>query len=192
MAFPGRHCWKPALHREPSTPLEKHGSVLCQSQALVPSEPSAASTQGSGHSISLAGEAPGSSWHALVWLQLLPAGPDTWQLHAHCSRDLLARTLCHGTAVTLPGQSPECLEHREASTAAHAHTTHHLQQLPPGMGLALSPTPVLSLPWFPLQVTAYEKDPNEQLKSQKPAWGTDREHLLRDLLPARGRTKPSS
>lgn len=41
-------------------------------------------------SISLSGETPGSFWHALGMLQPLPAGPDTWQLHAHCSGDLLA------------------------------------------------------------------------------------------------------
>lgn len=118
------------------TSLETHGSVSYQSQGLLPSEPSAVLTQGSGTAYtSLAGEAPGS-WHALGSLQLLPAGPDTWQLHTHCSRDLLATTPCHGTAVTLPGQSPECPEDREASTAAHAYTTHQLQQLstvlPPG------------------------------------------------------------
>lgn len=40
-----------------------------------------------------------------------------------------ATTPCYGTALTLPGWAPECPEHREAPIAAHAHTTHHLQQL---------------------------------------------------------------
>lgn len=87
-------------------------------------------------SISLAGEAAGSSWHALGSLQLLPAGPNTRWLCACCSRDLLATSPCHDTAVTLPGQSPECPEDRESSTAAPAHTTPHPRLVP-----ALVPSP---------------------------------------------------
>lgn len=52
--------------------LEKDGSVLCRSQALVLSEPSAVSTQGSGHSVAV-----GSSWLLLACF-LLPAAAASW------------------------------------------------------------------------------------------------------------------
>lgn len=95
------HCGKPALHRQLGR-LNGKKKLETFCTKVIPGSPLSrlqSRTQGTRAqpSVSLSGEAPGSFRHALGTLQLLPAGPDTWQLCAHCSRDRLASSplLCH-------------------------------------------------------------------------------------------------
>lgn len=86
-------------------------------------------------SVPLSGETPGSFWRALGMLQPLPAGPDTWQLRVHCSRDLLATSPlpCHccdppGTVAREPrgqGILHSCLCPRHPSTSTSSPQCSH-------------------------------------------------------------------